>query len=577
MALSKTQVLSCALAATAALALHVDRESSHVQQLPEVPKAPEFFPVPTTSRCCVIICCVYMLVHACLAGVRTYHEFSETGKGAAERALTACSETLVYGPMLCVLFIACRMRVEFLSDGKDQPQMWVQNCMYATTFAVLATCLMVLIIPFVTGTPLQLKEGTCDLEKPEGEGYVFMGLTATRYLIQLGLYGGIAGVIVGINTYTPPGEEDLTKLPAPAPAVMCTMILAVIFFSTQLVVAGCRSYTEFTGVEMTQTVNVMNAAADTASFAPMLSILFLAARMRALQHDGQPQRWAQQCMFASTGALALTVLLAIGVPVLLNGTLKTDDVTGQTEFEVSYPGAGHAFLFLKYATMIGMYGGCCGVIYSIFTFVAPAGPEATLPVSPTVQCVCNLCIQYFVIFLLLNIMSTVSEVSGNQINMKEYPIYSGLVAAKATVAFAPMLSILFVTTRMYALLLTDKKGAPQAWVQDGMFMASWSLLISFVCCLGTSLAMGKVELDESGNVINKFDNKYVGIAMSVVRYLAMLLLYGGIVTVIVGLFVMTPETANGRGSVPLVTDAVNSTPLGNPPPGPESVSFLHKM
>ena len=30
-----------------------------------------------------------------------------------------------------------------------------------------------------------------------------------------------------------------------------------------------------------------------------------------------------------------------------------------------------------------------------------------------------------------------------------------------------MLGILFVTTRMYALLLTDKKGAPQAWEQDG--------------------------------------------------------------------------------------------------------------
>ena len=29
---------------------------------------------------------------------------------------------------------------------------------------------------------------------------------------------------------------------------------------------------------------------------------------------------------------------------------------------------------------------------------------------------------------------------------------------------------------------------------------------------------------------------------------------------------MTPETANGRGSVPLVSDAVRATPVGNPPP-----------
>merc|ERR1719327_1195769 len=103
-----------------------------------------------------------------------------------------------------------------------------------------------------------------------------------------------------------------------------------------------------------------------------------------------------------------------------------------------------------------------------------------------------------------------------------------------------------------------------------MFMCTWSLLISFVVCLVTGCFM-EVEVDEDGNVANKFSNQYVGIGMTVVRYLTMLLLYGGIVTVIVGLFKMTPENANGRGSVPLVSDAVNSTPIGNPPPTPTSV------
>jgi len=573
MAVSKLRLLGSALALTAAFAYTVDHEHEHhALQIPEL-KAPEIFPVPTASRCCVIISCVYMLIYAALAGVRTYAEFSGTGKATAEDALSACSQTVSYGPMLCVLFIAARMRVEFLSDGKDQPQMWVQNCMYATTFAMIATSLMVLLIPFVTGKPMALKKGTCDLEKPEGAGMVFMALTGARYLIQLGLYGGIAGVIVGIFTYLPPGAEDLSKLPAPAPAVMCTMILAVIFFSTQVVVAGARSYSEFTGKETTTVQNVMNAAADTAAFAPMLSILFLACRMRALQHDGQPQKWAQQCMYASTAALGVTVLLAIAVPLLLNGDMKTDEETGQTTFEMDFPGAGYATLALRYLTMIGMYGGSFGVMYAIFVFEAPGG-RATLPVSPAVQCVVNLCIQYFVIYLGVNVMRTVSEVSGGQYRMEEYSLYSALIAAKATVQFAPMLSILFVTTRMYALLITDKKGAPQAWVQDGMYMATWSLLISFVACLCTGMAMGKVKLDEDGNVVNEFENYYLGLGMTVLRYLAMLLLYGGIVTVIVGLFMMTPETANGRGSIPVVTDAVNSTPVGNPPPGPASVSFL---
>merc|ERR1719331_2839272 len=105
-----------------------------------------------------------------LAVVRTYHEFSGTPKGSVEAALKAAAQTLTYGPMLCVLFIACRMRVEFLSDGKDQPQIWVQNCMYALTFAVLASTLLVLFMPLLTGKKIAVKEdGSPDLEASEAE------------------------------------------------------------------------------------------------------------------------------------------------------------------------------------------------------------------------------------------------------------------------------------------------------------------------------------------------------------------------------------------------------------------------
>merc|ERR1719182_267606 len=111
--------------------------------------------------------------------------------------------------------------------------------------------------------------------------------------------------------------------------------------------------------------------------------------------------------------------------------------------------------------------------------------------------------------------------------MEEYSMYAGLQASKATLAFAPMLSILFVTTRMYALLITDKRGAPQAWVQDGMYMATWSLLISFLCCLMTGFVMDEVHTDEDGNVVNKFSNSCAAAAITVLRYFTMLLLYGG--------------------------------------------------
>merc|ERR1719408_259049 len=122
-------------------------------------------------------------------------------------------------------------------------------------------------------------------------------------------------------------------------------------------------------------------------------------------------------------------------------------------------------------------------------------------------------------------MLTISELSGGVVPLETYSFYNAIVAAKSTIPWAPMLAILFVTTRMYALLITDKKGAPQAWVQDGMYMATWSLLISFVMCLVTGFVMDEVEKDEDGEIVHKFSNQYVAMFVTAVRYLAMLLLY----------------------------------------------------
>merc|ERR1740117_2242617 len=349
---------------------------------------------------------------------------------------------------------------------------------------------------------------------------------------------------------------------------MCTMVLAVVFFSTQLVIAVCRSYSEFTGVEFPKIVGMMHAACTTVEFAPILAILFLAARMRALQHDGQPQAWAQNCMYYSTFAMCMTTVLAIAVPLAMGGTMRTNPITKESKFEVPNPMLGYALVALRYICMLGFYGGAIGVAYSIFTFEAPGGPNATLPVSPTVQCVVNLTCQFFFVYFMVQAMLTISELTGGAVPLEQWKLFAAIDSAKSTLAFAPMLSILFVTTRMYALLLTDKKGAPQAWVQDGMFMSTWALLISFLMCLGTGAIMEVKVDDDDGNVVNKFSNQYVGIAVTAIRYLTMVLLYGGMTMVIVGLFVMTPETANGSGSVPFVSDTLDKTPMSKPPPAP---------
>merc|ERR1719265_1819367 len=142
-----------------------------------------------------------------------------------------------------------------------------------------------------------------------------------------------------------------------------------------------------------------------------------------------------------------------------------------------------------------------------------------------------------------------------------------------------MLSVLFVTTRMRALSVTDKLGAPPAWVQDGMYVSTWSLQIAGLMCLASGLIMAKVRTDYNGNTINNFSKQTLGTLVIAVRYTAMLMLYCGLTMVAVGLFTLNSNTANGRGSFADVfgdTAGANPVPLSSGP-GRLAVSTVHSL
>merc|ERR1719421_1128380 len=227
---------------------------------------------------------------------------------------------------------------------------------------------------------------------------------------------------------------------------------------------------------------------------------------------------------------------------------------------------------LRFLIMLSVYSCTTAVVCSVFTIQHPDGKELTPPLSPTMQCVLNLVFQYFLIYLLLWIFFTVEDLCSFELTAAKDAIES----AKSTVQFAPMLSILFVATRMRALQMTQNKGAPQGWVQDGMYLASWSILIQFMMCLIMPLFTGKKytpdTLDGSqhpteGDSKDMPGGKAGAITVTVVRYVALLALLGGVATVITGAIIMTPETANGRGSIPVITDGTLPVDLAPPPPG----------
>merc|ERR1719408_486122 len=264
-------------------------------------------------------------------------------------------------------------------------------------------------------------------------------------------------------------------------------------------------------------------------------------------------------------------IFAIATPLVLGGSVKKGDKgAGDVEYEVNNKAIGSCLLAARWIIMISIYLGVAAIIWSVFAIEHPKGKQYTPPISVTMQCVINLTVQFFIVYTLIWVALTVKELTGWEWHF----VTNTMENAKGTIAFCPMLAILFVGTRMRALQLTDRKGAPQGWAQDGMYMATWSILIQFLMVLlipaCTFFMEGKAthpDLDSDGNVKWKPSGKIALVCVQVVRWLGFGLLYGGAITVMVGALTMTKETANGRGSVPLVSQ----TPFAGEPYGANDI------
>merc|ERR1719265_1684133 len=528
-------------------------------------------------QCVISLTIQYMLVYTALALCRTAADvFNVKYENLPiQDCLKNAQTTVNFAPMLAVLFLGCRMRVTWLTQGKGNPPEYVQAAMYCATYSVLAMTLCVCVIPVFTGKVMAVDPKTGDIPmdaKPFSNAAVAAGFTVLKYLIMLGLYAGALTVVYGIINFEPPkGTWPGDKIPPVSPAVQCVMILSCQYFLVYGGIQICKSIEEWCGdlFGYTHTLQeALNTATLSINFAPMLAVLFIGARMRALQMDpvhGHPQSWAQNCFFACTYALALQTTLCVAIPVVLGGKAKAGTVEGDMEYEVNNTGIATALTVARFLITFCIYIGFSCVIYSIFTIEHPSGPQYTPPISVTMKCVVNLTVQFFICYLMLWIAQTAKDFLG-----MELPKVSQLMEnAKATIGFCPMLAILFVGTRMRALLITNNRGAPQGWVQDGMYMATWAVLIQFLMVLAVGLASSqRVECDEDGTPKWEPSNKFlVWIALGL-KWITFIFLYGGIIAVIVGVYTMTPETANGRGAVPLVGDGkIPGTDVGVGVPG----------
>merc|ERR1719160_1433256 len=164
-------------------------------------------------------------------------------------------------------------------------------------------------------------------------------------------------------------------MPAVAPTLQCVISLSIQYFVIYTLLAIVRTANQFTGHSMLGFQKIMETAATTVTYAPMLSVLFLGVRMRAIQlSQGQtekyqlPQPWVQQAMYICTYAVLIQVLLVLLMPCFTGEwDVKCDEDGNLDTSALQSAGLlGTVISIIRYIVMAMLYGGFIVICYGAF-------------------------------------------------------------------------------------------------------------------------------------------------------------------------------------------------------------------
>merc|ERR550514_576946 len=543
--------------------------------------------MPKTSaavKCVVLLCVQYFVIYTLLAVVATINEFSGGRHQAARAVVAAMTSTVTLAPILAALFIGTRMRAIQLTQGDTEkynlPQPWVQHGMFACVFALLGEVILVLLIPICKGqlhVPVTGR-GDIDIGKARLKPIFTTIFTVVRFLLMITVYLGFLAIVAG--GFLTKGPEAIwgSGQPPVSPALQCTMILGGVFFVVYGGAAIMSTIAEREGNHTKSIVlkleGIFVQTKESVNMAPMICILFLAARMRALQIDpkhGKPQPWAEGAFYLCTFSVLFKVLVEVILP-LADRKCKPREYPspGEIAWEYSIPVLRTLGVIFQYVALLGLYAGLLAVMVSVLVITHPEDPLLTPPLSPAMQCVINLVVQYCVAYFLLFVATTLLQFLEKSVLVGT--LFATFYGGTKTVLFAPMMAILFIAARVRALqLTTGKDGAipvtagPPTWAQECMFLATWSVMLQFVMAIALPWVLGPGQDEQMNNADFTYArpagiNRKVGIALDVVRYLSMLAMYGGVTGVVVATFIMTPETLPPYSEQHLVPGVAVPTP-----------------
>mmetsp|Transcript_41973 Transcript_41973/g.96373 ORF Transcript_41973/g.96373 Transcript_41973/m.96373 type:complete len:551 (-) Transcript_41973:40-1692(-) len=505
--------------------------------------------------CLSVLTTTYFLVRCAGATIRTLSPDALR----AQRAISEARSKLRFAPVVSALFLASEMHaIELLQLGM-QPPGWISGCMAVATMGLLLQTIFGLLARLCShmdeevATPMPHTDDDVLPSSCTGLGVVVnVFIMSVTYISCMGMCYGITSMRVAIPTHA------LTP-----PSVLCTANLTVQYFAVNfllfLAVIASRSSRRSSWSKL---VGVLRLAVNSMFFAPMLCLLFIGARLRALQVDpstGTPQPWAVIFFYVATYSMLAQTIAIIAIPLCpaCDARRGTDLMEGDVELAISGldpEPSGLIAALLRYVPTLLLGVSVIAVMISSFT-IAPVGGVMPPPeVPPALQCVYVLFLEFFVIYLLLWNGSVLLHMMhgrhGVRAGRPGAAVVKTLQALASTVEYCPMLIVLFLAIRLRAQELSHHTGRPQAWAQDAMYICTAAVSIQlFACVVMAAVTRRAPDVDEDGGVYLNVDGKggYDMLAHAV-RIGTSIVLYTCVAAVCVALWTLTPASVGAAST-----------------------------
>jgi len=521
-------------AALVVSALHLRATTTQVVDVDAKP------PLPPGIQVVILLAMQYFVVYSALQIAQTQSQMKTPGmKGMWQKIFEDAACTVDFCPMLGVLFLAMRMRAQQLWPPNGKVPEWGQMWMYACAAGVFMGTMAAILSGWLAG-------GKQPEAKKKYQGIELGGVPGgaknnpfsfiLRLLMGLLNKGGEAIVYIGFivvitvlyDLPAPAGSTECatctwTYLTPVAPAVECVINLTVQYFGVYFFYKLCEVYNAIMLSGRPSFMSyTLKGALPSVKLCPMLAILFVGARMRALQMNlASPPIWAQMSFYAATYACLVQTLTSIMIPIATGEANAGRDEDGNVVTTYGKPSAmANILAFLRTLSILVLIFGVVVSGYSIFAMEASFGE--TPPVSTTLLCVLNMTAQFLVVEISRIVADTYSKLmlGGHKTDVNRV-----LDGAVPTLSFIPMLCVLFVATRMRALQL-NAEGAPQIWVQHAMEMCTYAMLVQTIAVLVLPFTSGELEVH--------IDVPYLTKILNGVKYACLGMVFVGITMTIYG-------------------------------------------